>query len=284
MNTNDVRGAGWTYPNFRAARPSSEVGSPTTTGVVSTWPGWYHICGVTNGNGGAGYIYVNGNQDAAGIQTGVTADTTNTIEVGIRTNNNNNRYWNGKIDDVRIYNYALTPKQIVSIMNAGHPAVGYPVGSAVGYWKFDEGYGTTAKNSGSGGTALNGIPTNMDSPATYGSGWTNNGKFGKALNFDGNDDYLDTRYNAAMDTPSMTLSTWFTLKSEIDCDANNNWRSLALAGTAFATTTTSWDVLPTRISISLVRPECAAIPPEPTCSVGSHRAQRRTRERDVRET
>jgi len=26
--------------------------------------------------------------------------------------------------------------------------------------------------------------TGMDSPATYGSGWTDRGKFGKALNFD----------------------------------------------------------------------------------------------------
>ena len=34
MNTNDVRGAGWTYPSFRAARPSSGRGSPSTTSAV----------------------------------------------------------------------------------------------------------------------------------------------------------------------------------------------------------------------------------------------------------
>jgi len=31
----------------------------------------------------------------------------------------------------------------------------------------------------------------MDSPATYGSGWTDRGKFGKALNFDRVNDYVD---------------------------------------------------------------------------------------------
>jgi len=39
-------------------------------------------------------------------------------------------------------------------MNADHPAVGSPVGSALGHWKFDEGYGTTANNSGSQGSSL----------------------------------------------------------------------------------------------------------------------------------
>ncbi len=53
-------------------------------------------------------------------------------------------YMDGSFDDFRVYKYARTQKQIMEDMNAGHPAVGSPVGSYVGYWKFDEGYGTTA--------------------------------------------------------------------------------------------------------------------------------------------
>jgi len=48
-------------------------------------------------------------------------------------------------------------------MNASHPAVGSPVGSAIAHYKFDEGYGTIAHNSGSCATC-SGTLTGMDSP------------------------------------------------------------------------------------------------------------------------
>jgi hypothetical protein len=102
-------------------------------------------------------------------------------------------------------------------MNANHPAVGSPVGSAVGYWKFDEGYGTTANNLGSCGSPCNGTLTSMDSPATYGSGWTDKGKFEKALNFDGANDYVDMGNPTAVQTTSdLTLSSWVYLSSNAD--------------------------------------------------------------------
>lgn len=53
----------------------------------------------------------------------------------------------------------------------------------VAHWKFNEGYGSTAHNDGSGGAALDGtLGTGSSAPS-----WSNDGKFGKALNFDGND-------------------------------------------------------------------------------------------------
>jgi hypothetical protein len=116
-------------------------------------------------------------------------------------------FFNGFIDDVKIYNYARTPKQIVEDMNAGHPAGGSPVGSMLGYWKFDEGYGTTAQNSGFGGSVLNGsFGTGSSAPT-----WTNNGKFGKALSFGGNDYVTVTDpSDGSLDirTGSMSWSLW----------------------------------------------------------------------------
>ena len=94
-----------------------------------------------------------------------------------------NRKWDGQIDDIKIYNYARTPAQIVEDMNAGHPAPGSPVGSALAHYKFDEGYGTTANNSGNAGSRLNGT--------TSGPSWTNSGKFAKALSFDGVNDTVN---------------------------------------------------------------------------------------------
>jgi hypothetical protein len=126
----------------------------------------------------------------------------------------NGGFFNGKIDDARVYNYALTPKQIVSIMNADHPSVGSPVGSAIAHYKFDEGFGTVANNSGSAGSVLNGTLTGMDSPATYGSGWTNHGKFGKALNFDAVNDYVNAGSDTSLDDiTQLTFSAWINPRS-----------------------------------------------------------------------
>ncbi|MBU4480668.1 LamG domain-containing protein, partial [Patescibacteria group bacterium] len=114
-------------------------------------------------------------------------------------------YFNGAIDDVRIYNYARTQKQIMEDMNAGHPAVGSPVGSYAAYWNFDEGAGDTAydksvnKNNGDlAGTC----PGDSTCPT-----WTTNGKFGKALSFDGGD-YTSMGDVLDIGVGDMTISAW----------------------------------------------------------------------------
>jgi len=83
----------------------------------------------------------------------------------------------GSIDDVRVYNYARTPKQIISDMNGGHSGSRQSCRSAVGQWN-------SMKDTEPPRTAQAIAPPaadtdHMDSPATYGSGWTNNGKFAK---------------------------------------------------------------------------------------------------------
>ncbi len=107
--------------------------------------------------------------------------------------------FNGSIDDVRIYNYARTQAQILEDYSGGRKQK-----QPIGHWKFNEGYGTTANNLGIGGTALNGTLTNMASPATSTSGWTDSGKIGKGLNFDGSDDYVDAGNNDSINN----LDTW----------------------------------------------------------------------------
>ena len=109
--------------------------------------------------------------------------------------------WDGKIDEVRIYNYARTPKQIIEDMNAGHPAVGSPIGSALLYLKLDEGYGTTAYDFGYNGD---------NGDLTDGPSWINNAKFGKGIDLDG----LNDRVQGFTSNPfeytgdDLTLSIW----------------------------------------------------------------------------
>lgn len=170
---------------------------------------WHYVTGMTRGT--STFVYVDGvpRTLSSGSASGASVNYL-TANIGLGSEGR----FKGSIDDVRIYDYARSAKQIVSDMNAGHPAVGSPIASAIGHWKFDEGYGTTANNSGSGGTVLNGALTDMDSPATYGSGWTNSGKFGKALNFDGSNDNISVPSNTSLAiTGDLTLSIWAKRKT-----------------------------------------------------------------------
>ncbi|OGB77020.1 hypothetical protein A2476_01365, partial [candidate division CPR3 bacterium RIFOXYC2_FULL_35_7] len=116
------------------------------------------------------------------------------------------RYFDGLIDDFKIYNYARTPSQIVEDMNGGQ----FNGNSALGYWKFDEGYSDTSYNSGFG-TSMNGnlggsgqvCPTSGNVPCPA---WTNYGKYEKALTFDGTDDFVEL--GTGINSSSITLSAW----------------------------------------------------------------------------
>ncbi|MDZ7586549.1 MAG: DUF2341 domain-containing protein, partial [Patescibacteria group bacterium] len=164
---------------------------------------WHHLA-ITNNGTVWNQVYLDGVAVTTNLYNGGAIVWNNGFTVG-KGYWNSDGFFNGSIDDVRIYNYARSPGQIVEDMNAGHPSVGSPVGSAVGYWKFDEGYGSTANNSGFGGTALNGsLGVGTSAPS-----WSNAGKFGKALSFDGND-YNDVTYNSTLaPTAEITVSGWF---------------------------------------------------------------------------
>lgn len=162
-------------------------------------------------DGSTEYVYVNSVQKGSLITSG--SITTSTANLNIGNYNGTGCYFNGQIDDVRIYNYARTQQQIVQDMNGGHPPPGSPVGSALGYWKFDEGYATVANNSGNQGSVLNGTLTSMSSPATSTSGWTQSGEFGKALSFDGTGLVSIPDNNSIDLTGSMSISAWFYASS-----------------------------------------------------------------------
>jgi hypothetical protein len=149
-------------------------------------------------------MYINGIQVASSTVSKTIASTTNALWIGDEGYGN---AFAGKIDDAKIYNYARTPKQIMEDMQGSHPAVaGARTGSMVGYWKMDEGTGTVAKDSS--GKGNNGTLTNMaTAPSTSTSGWSNSGKFNKALNFDGTDDYVNGGSIGPL--TAFTVTGWF---------------------------------------------------------------------------
>jgi len=167
---------------------------------------WYYIS-VTQNDGGKNY-YVNGEYiGTAGSPTMITGGIVS-LNLGGRVGGH---YLEGSIDDVKIYNYARTQKQILEDMNGGGPASKMPVL----HLSFDEGRGATAYDksihsndgtltSGAGGTNT-----------TVSSMWDKNGKNGGAMEFDGTDDWVDVLSSNvfATSTKPFSFTSWIYLDS-----------------------------------------------------------------------
>ncbi|MBI2590950.1 MAG: DUF2341 domain-containing protein, partial [Candidatus Blackburnbacteria bacterium] len=111
-------------------------------------------------------IYINGSPLAVTANIGTAGGVGNTNEFGRDTNSH---YLSGQIDEVRIYNRALSPSEVSSLYNfAPGPKV---------YLKLDEGTGTAANDSS--GNANNGtVNTGTWVPGKYGKGVKVNGTTG----------------------------------------------------------------------------------------------------------
>ena len=203
-------GAGVFGSFMRSAEDYSVVLCDPNTYTINRW---YHVAAVFNSETDLHKLYVNGVLVDTDTYNSPAIDPNNPASYPVMGNHPYSTGYNfpGIFDEVKLYNYERTQGQIVEDMNAGHPAPGSPVGSAVGEWSFEEGYGDTVHNTGNGGTTLNGdlagsgttCPTTGACPT-----WTNSGKFGKALSFDGTDDYINVPYSTSLNVSDVTLSVW----------------------------------------------------------------------------
>jgi len=113
-----------------------------------------------------------------------------TVQIGKVGSN----YYDGTLDEVRVYNRQLSPLEIKSLY-AWAPG-------ASAHWQLDENTGTNASDTGAGGNDL----TLTNSP-----NWAI-GKFGSAVSFPGSDAHLiradDSDFDYA-DDASFTISAWF---------------------------------------------------------------------------
>jgi prepilin-type N-terminal cleavage/methylation domain-containing protein len=108
--------------------------------------------------------------------------------------------WKGLLDDVRIYNRALSTSEVSQL------AAGTDVSSSlVGYWKFDETSGTTAADSsgaGNNGTQSTGPTPSTDVPTTR---FTN----ARSLSFDGVSNHVSLADDPLdFGTSNYSVSVW----------------------------------------------------------------------------
>src|SRR3989344_810106 len=220
-------------PKFYVYNGASTGQVGTTTLSANTW---YHLAGTYDGANLK--IYVNGVQEGTSAVTG--SITTGTSPLWIGNYSGSGQTFAGSVDDVRIYNYARTAKQIVSDMNAGHPSVGSPVGSAVGHWRFDEGADNTCSggvndycNSGSAGSTLDGAKNGTVNH-------TQSGKFGKAISPDGTTGYVSVADNASLDfgTNDFSVSSWV----EFPTGGSSTWNGIVSKGFTTSAPANTWGI------------------------------------------
>jgi len=119
--------------------------------------GWHHIAFVRESDGKFS-LYIDGTFETASTTTTSNLDFQTAFRIGSDNRVGASPYFHGAIDEVTIWNSALSQAEIRQFMNAS--LTGNESG-LVGYWNFDEGIGTTvADNSpnGNNGT-INGGPT-----------------------------------------------------------------------------------------------------------------------------
>lgn len=142
-------------------------------------------------------LYVDGAQVSSRAITGTIRKTTDPMWIG--GNHPYGEYFEGLIDEVRVYDRALSPSQLRAEMSTPIASAATPPAGLVGAYAFDAGSGTVAEDSSGSGNA----------GTIIGPTRTPRGRFGSALGFDGSRELVRVPASASLNLRgAMTLSAW----------------------------------------------------------------------------
>jgi len=186
----------------------------TTGGVADETPSnatlpqnvWIHVVGTWDGTNKR--LYINGSLDRTIAQSGTITEQNNTNTLGYRIGPMHN--FNGLIDDVRIYNRALSADEIKRLYRIGGTLklgssqaqnTGSLTKGLVGYWSFDESTHGTTSVADLSGNNNRGFMINGPQKAI--------GKIGQGLSFDVVDDLITMGDVLDFTTANLSFSAWF---------------------------------------------------------------------------
>jgi hypothetical protein len=181
-------------------------GSALTAGV------WSHVCMVwdADGTGAAsnGVIYINGVAGTTIVLDTLAATILNANDVSIGSESGGGSYFNGDLDDVAVFDSALTPAQVAAIYGGGVPGDVMPYEPIVVWRMGDDGaypdivgqIGDGARNDADASTV---VPVDMP----------------QSIDFDGTDDYIligDVAEARLEYNVPWTVSAWVKTSSTSD--------------------------------------------------------------------
>ena len=196
-------------------QPSNAWLTVVTDGGLNTGT-WYHVAGVYNG--ATMKIYVNGVEKVSANKSGSIGNSNALLWLG-NSQAQSTRLFKGKIDEVRIWNRALSPLEIETRMNS---LLSGTESGLVAYYPFEQGDGegknpdVTSLVAGKGPNgvlnnfALSGTQSNWSSEKPASLTVANIAIPAQSLDFDGVDDYVNCGNNAALQITgnAITLEAW----------------------------------------------------------------------------
>ncbi len=185
---------------------------------------WYHVVAVRSFSSSLVWpttLYLNGVADGSGT-LGRAGQSNQTVAIG-KYGAGSTGYFQGAIDDVRVYNRALSADEIKQMYNSGISkfASSKPINATttcfyslscglIGYWTFDGGDISNGRVLDKSGGINHANLINISTTTFYTAG-----KIGQGFNFDGVDDKVSIdQFNSALSIGStFTISAWFKSKS-----------------------------------------------------------------------
>ncbi|MCP3686682.1 MAG: LamG domain-containing protein, partial [bacterium] len=196
---------GWIGDNSETSTPNWNFGSTTVNDGA-----WHHIVWVRSRNGSNKlYGYVDGMLKGEADDTTVSGlNNTGVLLIGDRSLATH-RYFNGTIDEVRVYNTSLSADDVKQRYLSTRAR--YFDDSLVLAMNFNN-------NSAIGETATFAVDSSNDqrNGIINDAIWTENGVYGGAMSFDGDDDYVQTNSTTSaipMDS-SFTIMSWVKVNNE----------------------------------------------------------------------
>lgn len=178
--------------------------------ISSYYGTWIHVAWTVDNTNDIQRSYLNGvfnNQTTYAV-----GNVTSAYDLNIgRYASLANQYFDGLVDDVRIYDYVRSDSEILMDYNAGlaaHSGQGTDPNedsSPTAYWKFNENTGATAyDNSG-----------NYIDAAIINATWTQ-GKHGPALSYNGTDAYCSVENETDMRVTTFTINCWLKTSASVE--------------------------------------------------------------------
>jgi len=204
------------YPNamslsFRSDANSGNFEGISDSSTVYRDGEWHHFVGTRSGDDVV--LYRDGSQVASTTLVGQGTGTTtlNKQTIGALGRSSYNFDWPGLIDEVRVYNRALSPTEVEVLYNAGSTKFNVSPKTSltdglVGYWTFDGADLTTTTSTDVSGNGNDGTLVGGVKPVI--------GRLGQALSFDGVNDYvIDAGGGASLDISTGTVGAWIKTTS-----------------------------------------------------------------------
>ena len=188
------------HVQFVHRSPVASSGGTTLASTETFRDGtWHHVAVVKSTS--ELRLYVDGELvDSVADTTSVHSSVD--IVLGRESVSSSQSYFDGSLDDVRVYGAALTAEEIADLYGL------------LGRWRLDETSGTTANDS-----SIHGHHGTLSGGFVFGANSVSPGKVNDALDFDGSNDYIETNF-ASNETASITMTAW--VKSDDAGTIGNN--------------------------------------------------------------